>query len=98
MKKVSQTGIEKYTEEIGNEGAIMNIRVETTAEGISVNAPVRRNEKKIATLTSESDGSAFLSVEKDANLSPEEFFDIFHKSASVLAQIRGIEEPDQSAE
>lgn len=94
MKKVSETGIEKYTEEIGTEGMVMNIRVETTADGKRVNAPVKKGEKTVATLTSENDGSIFLSVAKDAGLIPAEFFDLFAKSASVIAEIRGIEQPE----
>ena len=94
MKKVSETGIEKYTEEIANGALVMNIRVETTEDGKAVNAPVRRNEKVVATLTSENDGSIFLSVNKDANLSAEELTDLFAKSASVIAEIRGIKQPE----
>ena len=94
MKKVSETGIEKYTEEIGAEGMVMNIRVETTANGKSVNAPVRKGDKTVASLTSETDGSIFLSVHKNAGLTPEEHFDLFAKAASVIAEIREIEKPE----
>ena len=94
MKKVSETGIEKYTEEIGSEGIVMNIRVETTAEGKKVSAPFVKEDKKIGSLTSEIDGSIFLSINKDAGLTPAEHFDLFAKAASVMAEIRGIEKPE----
>ena len=96
MKKVSETGIEKYTEEIGTEGMVMNIRVETSADGKKVSAPIVKgeNEKKIGSLISEVDGSIFLSIDKNANLAPEEHFDLFAKAASVMAEIRGIEKPE----
>ena len=90
MEKVSQTGIEKYTEKIG-EDIVMNIRVETNADGKKVSAPYKRGEKTIGSLTSETDGSIFLSVNKDANLTPAEHFDLFAKAANVIAEIRGIE-------
>lgn len=94
MEKVSETGIEKFREKIGTDGLIMNIRVQKTADGTSFNAPVVRGEKKVATLSSETDGSFMLSAEKDANLSPAEFFDLFKKSADVLAEINGVEKPE----
>ena len=94
MKKVSETGIEKYTEEIGTNGIVMEIRVETTADGKKVSAPIKKGDKTIATLTSETDGSIVLSVNRDAGLTPAEHFDLFGKAASVMAEIRGIEKPE----
>ena len=87
-------GIDKYTEEIGSDGMIMNIRVEITADGKKINAPVVKNEKTVASLSSETDTSLFLSIDKAANLTPEEHFDLFAKCASVVAEIRGIVKPE----
>lgn len=94
MEKVSEIGIEKFKENVANGALVMYIRIETTDDGKSVNAPVKRGEKVVATLTSETDGSIFLSVNKDANLSAEEHADLFAKSASVMAEIRGIKQPE----
>lgn len=90
MKKVSETGIEKYTEQIGSGDMVMNIRVETTAEGKRVSANAVRDEKQIAQLIRETDGTTLLSIRKDAALSAEEFSDLFTKSAAVLAEIYDI--------
>ena len=92
MKKVSETGIEKFTEQIGSSDLVMNIRVETTAEGKRVSAPVARNEKQVANLIRETDGMILLTIRKDAVLSAEEFGDLFAKSAAVLAEIYDINE------
>lgn len=92
MKKVSETGIEKFTEQIGSGDLVMNIRVETTAEGKRVSAPVARNEKQVANLIRETDGMILLTIRKDAVLSAEEFGDLFAKSAAVLAEIYDINE------
>lgn len=92
MKKVSETGIEKFTEQIGSGDLVMNIRVETTAEGKRVSAPVVRDEKQVAQLIRETDGSTLLTIRKDAVLSAEEFGDLFTKSAAVLAEIYDIKD------
>ena len=90
MEKISETGIEKFREPIGSDGLVMNIRVETTAEGKHVNAPITRDDKQLAQLIRENDGSTLLTIRKDAVLSAEEFGEIFTKSGSVLAEIYGI--------
>lgn len=87
MEKVSQIGIEKYTENIGSEGAVMNIRVETTANGKAINAPVKKGEKNVATLTRNEDGSIFLDIKKDSQLSAAELQDLFTKSFAVLSEV-----------
>ena len=92
MKKVSETGIEKFTEQIGSGDLVMNIRVETTAEGKRVSAPVVRDEKQVAQLIRETDGSTLLTIRKDVVLSAEEFGDLFTKSAAVLAEIYDIKD------
>ena len=92
MQKISETGIEKYTEQIGSGDLVMSIRVETTAEGKRVSAPVVRDEKQAAQLIRETDGSTLLTIRKDAALSAEEFGDLFAKSAAVLAEIYEINE------
>jgi len=95
MKKVSETGIEKFTEQIGSGDLVMNIRVETTAEGKRVSAPVVRDEKQLAQLIRETDGSTLLTIRKDATLSAEEFSDVFTKSAAVLAEIFDIKDVEE---
>ena len=96
MRKISETGVEKYTEEIGNSGLVMNIRVETTADGKKVNAPVKRADKTVACLTRETDKSVFLSINSDANLSAEEFSSLFSKSVSVLNELASVTvEPEE---
>lgn len=95
MKKVSETGIEKYTEEIGTGGTIMSIRVETTADGKYLNGQVKKNDKTVSTLSIENDGRIFMSVSSDANLTNEEFYDLFPKAAAIVGEILGIEAPGE---
>lgn len=90
MEKVSATGIENYTEKIGNDGAIMNIRLETTPEGKLINAPVKKNGKELAILARQQDGKIILVVRANVEINKEEFSDIFNKAASVLLELVGI--------
>lgn len=94
MEKVSATGIENYTESIGSNGAVMNIRVETTPEGIFINAPVKKDGKELALLARQQDGKTILVIRADAAITSEEFFDVFNKSAEVVAEIVGIRKPE----
>ena len=95
MKKVSETGIENFTEQIGSGELVMKIRVETTADGKRVSAPVLRDEKQLAQLIRETDGSTLLTIRKDATLSAEEFSVVFTKSAAVLAEIFDIKDVEE---
>lgn len=88
MEKISETGIEKYIERIGSDGIVMNIRVETTSEGKRVNANVVRNDEKTeAQLIRECDGATLLTVRKDADLTVDEFKELFTKCGNVLANL-----------
>ena len=69
--------------------------METTADGKRVSAPVLRDEKQLAQLIRETDGSTLLTIRKDAILSAEEFSDVFTKSAAVLAEIFDIKDVEE---
>lgn len=90
MEKVSTTGIENYTETIGSNGAVMNIRVETTPEGKFINAPVKKDNNEVAILARQQDGKIILVVKAGAQITKEEFLDIFKKSADVVAELTDI--------
>ena len=87
MEKVSATGVENYTEKIGNHGAIMKIRVETTQNGILINAPIKKDANEIAVMARQQDGRIALLVNSGVDITIDEFYDIFKKSAEVIAEI-----------
>lgn len=90
MEKVSTTGIENYTEKIGNDGAVMNIRVETTQEGKLINAPVKKDKIELAVLARQQDGKIILMVRAGVEMTKEEFFDLFKKSAEVISELTDV--------
>lgn len=90
MEKVSSTGVEIYNEEIGSNGAVMNIRVETTQNGILINAPVKKDANEIAVLARQQDGRIALLIKSGVEITTDEFYDIFNKSAKVIAKFIGI--------
>ncbi len=90
MEKVSATGVENYTEKIGSNGAVMYIRVETTQEGILINAPIKKGKTELAVLARQQDGKNILLIKSGVEITTDEFYDIFKKSAEVIAEIIGI--------
>ena len=98
MQKVSEVGVVKYNQAIGGNGLNMEIRVETTSEGVKVNAPVKRSDTTIACLSRETDGSVFLSVNKNANLSLQETQSLFTESFNVLNDLNIAGEAEQEEE
>ena len=90
MEKVSEKGITNYTQKIGNDGAIMQIRVEMTEAGTYVSAPVDKGELRLGLLSRDTNGQVVMSITNDQKLSPLEFMDMFNKSADVLAEILNI--------
>lgn len=90
MKKVNQTGIEEYTEDIAG-GLTMKIRVETTEYGKQFNAFINKEQdgasRQIMTLSQELDGSVIMSIVKESGLTDEQLRDIFAKSAEVIIEV-----------
>ena len=90
MKKVNQTGIENYTEDIAG-GLTMDIRVETTEYGKQFNAFIKKEQdgvdRQIMTLSQELDGSVIMSIVKESGLTDEQLRDIFAKSAEVIIEV-----------
>lgn len=91
MEKISETGISKYSENIGKEGTKMEIRVETTKGGKNIFGRVVKDGTEAAVLSRDVDRGIILSVTKPTVLSDEEFDELFSKSASVIREILGEE-------
>lgn len=91
MKKVNQTGIENFTEDIAG-GLTMDIRVETTDYGKQFNASVKSEledgrRRQIVSLSQEIDGQILMSVVKESGLTEEQLRDVFAKSAEVVIEV-----------
>lgn len=91
MKKVNQTGIENFTEDIAG-GLTMDIRVETTEYGRQFSASVKKEledgrRRQIVSLSQEIDGQILMSVVKESGLTEEQLRDVFAKSAEVVIEV-----------
>lgn len=91
MKKVNQTGIENFTEDIAG-GLTMEIRVETTEYGRQFSASVKKEledgrRRQIVSLSQEIDGQILMSVVKESGLTEEQLRDVFAKSAEVVIEV-----------
>ena len=91
MKKVNQTGIENFTEDIAG-GLTMEIRVETTEYGRQFSASVKKEledgrRRQIVSLSQEIDGQLLMSVVKESGLTEEQLRDVFAKSAEVVIEV-----------
>ena len=92
MKKVNQTGIENFTEDIAG-GLTMDIRVETTEYGKQFNASIKTEQedgrkRQIMSLSQELDGSVIMSIVKESGLTDEQLRDIFAKCADVIIEVK----------
>lgn len=89
LQKINQTGVEDYTETVGDD-VIMKIRVNVSEEGKKIYATIQKENREVAVLSRELSGQIVLNVTKADKLTAAEFADLFVKSASVVAEIVGV--------
>lgn len=96
MKEVNVKSVRNFTEEIGSEGAEMEIRMEKSGEAVKVHAKVLKDGKEVAFASREENGQIILSIKKADELTGEEYLDVFHKTALCIAELAEIELPEES--
>lgn len=95
MKEVDVKSVRNFTEEIGTEGAEMKIRMEQSGNVAKVHAKVVKDGKEVAFASREESGQIILSIKNPEGLTAAEYVDIFSKSAKCIAELTGIEIPEE---
>lgn len=91
MEKVNSKSVDTYTDTIGNDGLVMNTRVETIGETKNVYATIVKNNKEVACASY--DTKIIMSC-SPLDLTAAEFKDFMEKTMQNFAEILGIELPE----
>lgn len=95
MRETEAKSVRCFTEDIGSDGAVMEIRLETNGERKKVYAKVMKDGREVAFASREESGEIILSVKRQSELTGEEYLDVFRKSGLCIAQLAGIELPEE---
>ena len=90
MEKVSSKSIDTYQDPIGNDGLVMNTRVETVGDTTNVYANIVKDNKEVATASY--DKKIIMSC-SPLDLTAAEYKDFMELSMKNFAKILGIELP-----
>lgn len=91
MKEVSEKSVRNFEEEIGTEGAALNIQKQTSGENVKLHGVVTKGGREVAFASREEDGTIVMSIKKPAMLNGDEFLDVFAKVGACFASLLGIE-------
>lgn len=91
MEKVNSKSVDTYQDPIGNDGLVMNTRVETIGDTTNVYANIVKNNKEVASASY--DTKIIMSC-FPLDLTGAEYKDFMEKTMQNFAEILGIELPE----